>query len=103
MDEHTPRQRIRALLCEGDWSTRDLAQCVGISERQVEEHLQHIARSLARNHTQHLLVLPSRCVHCGFTFRDRKKLTKPSRCPRCRSEMIAPPRYTIRERDNKQR
>jgi hypothetical protein len=38
---------------------------------------------------------PSECQDCGFVFRDRRRLTQPSRCPRCRSEATTPPRYGI--------
>ncbi|MFY4729161.1 hypothetical protein [Nitrospira sp. BLG_2] len=35
------------------------------------------------------------CLDCEFMFRDRTRLTRPSRCPHCRSEGISAPRYGI--------
>ncbi|ULA69124.1 MAG: hypothetical protein LZF62_410079 [Nitrospira sp.] len=93
----TPRQRIMMLLTGTLLSSHQLAQLVGIPERQVEEHLTHIVKTLARDASRTFLLAPSHCQDCTYTFRDRTKLTRPSRCPRCRSEAITSPRYGIRE------
>jgi predicted Zn-ribbon and HTH transcriptional regulator len=42
---------------------------------------------------------------CGFLFRDRTKLTRPGRCPKCRGEGITAPytalsRYSPQEQDS---
>jgi len=76
-------------------STRQLAETLGISERQVEEHLPHVVKTLAHDRSRRFILEPSTCPDCGFVFRDRIKLTRPSRCPRCRSEAITAPRYSI--------
>ena len=78
-------------------SSHQLAQLVGIPERQVEEHLTHIVKTLARDASRTFLLAPSHCQDCTYTFRDRTKLTRPSRCPRCRIEAITSPRYGIRD------
>lgn len=91
----TARQRIAELLTNTRLSSRQLAQMLGISEREVEEHLTHVVKSLARDHARRFILEPSACQDCGFIFRDRTKLTRPSRCPRCRSEGITAPRYGI--------
>ena len=93
--ERTPRQRIIELLTGTRLSSHQLAQMLGIAERQVEEHLTHVVKSLARDRTRRFILEPSACPDCGFIFRDRTKLTRPSRCPYCRSEAIAAPRYGI--------
>jgi predicted Zn-ribbon and HTH transcriptional regulator len=77
------------------YSSRQLAELVGVPERQVEDHLTHITKSVARDRTRRFVLEPSRCRDCGFVFRDRTRLTRPSRCPRCRSEAISSPRYGI--------
>lgn len=76
-------------------SSRQLAEMLDISERQVEDHLAHVVRTLARDHTRRFILEPCACADCGFVFRERKKLTRPSRCPHCRSEDITAPRYGI--------
>jgi predicted Zn-ribbon and HTH transcriptional regulator len=91
----TIRQQLMHLLTGANHSARDLAALVGAPERQVEEHLAHVVRSLARDKTRRFRLEPSYCHDCGFTFRDRTRLTTPSRCPACHSEGIAPPRFGI--------
>jgi len=41
-------------------------------------------------------VVPARCRNCGYEFRGRERLRKPSKCPRCHSERIEPPRFYVR-------
>lgn len=93
--ERTARQRLVELLMDTRLTARQLAERLGMPERQIEDHLQHVVRSLLRDRTRRFLLEPSSCQECGFVFRGRKKLTCPSRCPRCRSESIAVPRYGI--------
>ena len=94
--EQTPRQRLIELLTGTLLASHQLAQLLGIPERQVEDHLAHIVKTIARDPTRTFLLEPSECQDCAFAFRDRTRLTRPSRCPRCRSEAITSPRYGIR-------
>lgn len=91
----TARQRIIELLNGARLSCYQLAQMLGIPERQVEEHLAHVVRTIDRGRDRQFILEPSTCRDCGYVFRDRTKLTKPSRCPRCRSECTTAPRYGI--------
>jgi predicted Zn-ribbon and HTH transcriptional regulator len=91
----TPRQRLIELLFGTRLATHQLAQMLGIPERQVEEHLTHVVKTVARDKTRRFILDPARCQDCDFVFRDRRRLTSPSRCPHCRSEGIAAPRYGI--------
>jgi transcriptional regulator len=91
----TARQRIIELLIDTRLSSRQLAQMVGLPERQVEEHLTHVAKTIARDRTRRFVLEPAVCPACDFIFRERTKLTRPSRCPRCRGEGISAPRYGI--------
>jgi predicted Zn-ribbon and HTH transcriptional regulator len=91
----TARQRIIELLTGGLLSSYQLAKLLGIPERQVEDHLAHVVKTVARDGVKRFVLEPSACHDCGFVFRNRAKLTKPSRCPRCRSEAITAPRYGI--------
>jgi transcriptional regulator len=72
-----------------------LAQMMGLPERQVEDHLVHVMKTLARDPLRRFVLEPSTCPDCGFIFRDRTRLTRPSRCPVCRSEGVTAPRYGI--------
>ncbi len=93
--ERTPRQRIVELLSGRRFSSHQLAQLLGIPERQVEDHLTHVVRTVARDRAHRFILEPSACPDCGFVFRDRTRLTRPSRCPRCRGEGITAPHYGI--------
>ena len=93
--EQTPRQRLIDLLTGARLSSFQLAQMLGIPERQVEDHLPHVVKTIARDKTRKFILDPARCQDCDFVFRDRTKLTRPSRCPLCRSEDITAPRYGI--------
>ena len=79
-------------------TSRELADLVEVPERLVEDHLAHIVRSVARDRARRFVLDPSACQDCGFVFRNRTRLTKPSRCPRCRSEAISAPRFGIEPR-----
>jgi predicted Zn-ribbon and HTH transcriptional regulator len=93
--DQTPRQYLMELLAGTSRSSYELAALLGLPERQVEDHLRHIVRTLARDHTRRFVLEPSSCHDCQYVFRERTRLTRPSRCPRCRSEAIAAPRFRI--------
>ena len=93
--ERTPRQRIIDLITRARQSSYQLAQMLRIPERQVEAHLTHVVKTVARDKTKRFILDPARCQDCDFVFRNRSRLTRPSRCPHCRSEVIAAPRYGI--------
>jgi transcriptional regulator len=102
LPQRTPRQRIADLLTLSPMTTRQIAAVVKMSERQVEEHLGHIARSVARDRALRFVLDPSSCRECGFVFRDRQRLARPGRCPRCRGEAVTDPRYSIERRADNQ-
>ena len=93
-DDQTPRARLRAVLLEGPATVRELSQRAGLREKDVVEHLEHLARS-ARGRGEALEVEPARCLACGYTFADRQRLGKPGSCPACRRTRIAPPRFAL--------
>lgn len=90
----TLRQALESALL-ADWcSVRDLSQQVGLPEKQVAGHLEHLDKSL-RAVKQRLETQPATCLSCEFAFQKRDKRTAPGRCPRCRSERISPARFRI--------
>jgi transcriptional regulator len=93
--DRTPRQRILDLLVGRMMTSRQLAAVIKISERQVEDHLVHIVRSVESNRSRRFVIEPSACLDCEFVFTDRSRVTRPSHCPKCRSENISMPRYGI--------
>lgn len=73
---------------------RELSQTLGIREKEVALHLPHIARS-ARAKKLNWQIRPAYCENCRYSFKDRRRLTPPSKCPRCRSSRIQGPWYRI--------
>jgi transcriptional regulator len=90
----TIRSALRQVLKDRALTARDLSARVGISEKEVPGHLVHLARSL-RQSGERLHVDPTKCLGCGFVFKDRTRLDKPSRCPACKSQRLTPARFTI--------
>jgi predicted Zn-ribbon and HTH transcriptional regulator len=84
----TVRQELREVLRGPPATARDLSALLRISEREVLEHLPHVAD---------LSIEPAECKACGFVFDERTRAKKPSRCPECKSERITPPRFRVAE------
>lgn len=90
----TVRQQIIELLSNKEMGGRELSQSVGIREKEVYDHLSHIARSVNARRKK-LIIIPSRCLECGYIFEDRKRYSPPSRCPQCKNEHIQDPTYRV--------
>ena len=92
--QETLRQAIVRHLEDDPCTTRDLSSLVGIREKDVVPHLEHIQKSL-RASGRKLQVQPAQCLSCGFVFKTRKRLTRPSACPDCRGQHIDPPVFSL--------
>jgi hypothetical protein len=92
----TLRQQLVSLLEIGGYSFEDLRRQLGTAKAALEEDLRHVEKSL-RAGGRKLEVQPARCLECGFLFRARaaKHFHPPSRCPKCRSERIDEPRFSM--------
>ena len=90
----TIRQRMVVLLRGEEMSARELSQVLGVREKEVYEHLAHIARSVTTK-GERLIMRPSVCLVCGYIFQDRSRFTRPGRCPRCKKSRIQEPRYIV--------
>ena len=86
----TIRQQLCEALAGRPKTAFELSQALRRPEKDIVEHLVHLRRSLPRQGLR-LHVVPARCRACDKTFGDRDRLTKPSRCPTCKSERIEPP------------
>ena len=89
----TVRREIIALLKEESLTAREISEQVGIPEKDVVEHLEHVRIALHGG----LEVTPAQCMGCGFLFRKRERLKAPGRCPVCRGEHITKPTFSIEE------
>jgi predicted Zn-ribbon and HTH transcriptional regulator len=92
--DKTLRQDILEQLAEGPHTARELSALVSIREKEVIPHLEHLQRSLRRKERQ-LVVEPAECMACGYVFKDRRRLSKPSSCPKCRNQRIEPPVFRL--------
>jgi predicted Zn-ribbon and HTH transcriptional regulator len=90
----TVREALRRVLRAGPATARDLSGEIGVREKDVAQHLEHLERS-ALHRGERLVVVPASCLGCGYTFRDRSRLSRPGACPACRSTRIDPPVFRI--------
>jgi len=90
----TIRQEIISVLVKQTLSAREISAEVGISEKEVVDHLGHI-RIAIRKSRERLKIIPAECKKCGFGFKKRERLTKPGKCPICRSQQIQEPLFSI--------
>ena len=91
----TIRQKIIDLLRLQEMDARQLSAQVGIREKEVAEHLSFIARSLSAR-GEKLTIHPAECLRCGYVFENRRRFTRPSRCPRCKKSHLQSPAFYIR-------
>jgi hypothetical protein len=90
----TIRKQMSGLLEKEEMSARELSQAVRIREKEVYKHLAHIGRTVNTKRKK-LVITPSQCLGCGYVFKDRKRFTRPGRCPHCKNERINNPAYRI--------
>jgi len=91
----TNPQRLReALTGATPRSVKELSQELSLSERDVVAALEKLTRSLERGPALLRRAAP-RCLACDFEFSERARISRPSRCPECRSERIQPARFWI--------
>ena len=90
----TIRQQMIDILQANPMDRRDLSQELMISEKDVDGHLPHVAKSVA---AQGMIwkVTPAHCESCHYTFKDRKRFTRPGKCPRCKASRIQGPWFQV--------
>lgn len=87
------RKDLIDILLGNPMTVIQIARLVDESPGDVADDLNHLLRSL--KHTEYKAALePARCRACGFEFSE-KKLTKPSKCPECKSTWVQEPKIGI--------
>jgi hypothetical protein len=81
----TRRQEIIKILSKEEKTAQELANLFKIELKFILEDLEHIRRTVK---PRKLVMKPAFCKSCGFVFKERSKISKPSRCPRCKKEWI---------------
>jgi predicted Zn-ribbon and HTH transcriptional regulator len=84
---------MKELLTEQPRSSLELSQLLSLSEKEVLDHLAHLARAPGAG--RHFQITPAVCKNCGFVFKKRHRLTRPSRCPLCQHQSIRRPRFAL--------
>ncbi len=94
--DNTVRHAILVLLSGEPLSAMEISGGVGIPERDVYGHLEHVRKTL-RSAGRQLVVTPSQCLECGFVFHKRERLTKPGKCPVCGKGHIREPLFSLKD------
>lgn len=88
------RKDLVNLLQHHPQSLNDLAQLLEMSQRDVEDDIRHLMKSL-KHSAYRLQITPTRCRKCGFVF-QKDKLHKPGKCPQCHETWIQEPLIEIK-------
>ena len=91
----TIRQTLAETLRHGTYTAHELSQLVGLPEKVVADHLAHLAKSLPPLGEKLVMTRPA-CLQCGYSFTERSRLTRPSRCPNCHGTHLLEPIFRIR-------
>lgn len=75
----TIRQMIVELLQQEQLSALDLSEKLGVKEKEIFEHLEHITRSLRP--TKRLVVESSQCKNVAFSLKKGTALNLPLNAP----------------------
>ena len=67
-----------------------------VEMREISDDVEHIRQSIKGK--ADLVMQPAQCRQCGYVFKERSRVKRPSRCPRCKHERIMPPLFSIREK-----
>jgi predicted Zn-ribbon and HTH transcriptional regulator len=89
----TVRKDLIQLLSRQPRSVSAIARDLGLKRADAEENLRHAIRS-AEAAGYRVSVVPAKCRACNFMF-EAKRLTKPGKCPVCRSTRIYEPQIGI--------
>ena len=88
----TRRQEIIQILQESKQSAQQLANYFQTTLKEIVEDLEHIGKSIK---PKKLKIDAAYCKKCNFVFKERSKVSKPGKCPRCRSEWIEAQMFSI--------
>ncbi len=88
------RKDLVAMLFNNPRTAADIARELDVTPKDVERDLQHLFKTLKKTDYR-IIVHPGVCLKCEFRF-SRSKITKPSKCPKCRSTWIDAPLVEIK-------
>ena len=88
------RQKIIELLIDTDrpLSVEEMSMMLHIDASVIASDLPRIAEAMERKGYR-FEIEPARCKKCGYVFEP--SLHIPSKCPRCHSQWLEPPRFRL--------
>ena len=88
------RQKIIELLMNTDrpLSVEEMGYILKVDSEDIKRDLPRIQEAMERKGYR-MEVVPARCKKCGFEFEPSLRI--PSKCPRCRSQWLEPPRLRL--------
>jgi predicted Zn-ribbon and HTH transcriptional regulator len=89
----TRREEIIKLLMEKELSIQEIANLYRTDSRDILDDFEHIKKSIK---PRKIVSRAAYCKKCGFVFKERSRISTPSKCPRCKSEWIAPKMFKIK-------
>lgn len=81
----TRRKEIVEILSKEEKTAQELANLFQTELKFILEDLEHIKKTI---NPRKLKMRHAFCKSCGFVFKERSKVSKPSKCPRCKKEWI---------------
>ena len=81
----TRRQEIIEILSKEEKTAQELVNFFQLELKFILEDLEHVKKSVR---PRRLILKPAFCKACGFVFKERSRVSKPSKCPRCKKEWI---------------
>lgn len=95
----TERQMMFNALVRELYSLRELKLKYKLTLQEAKDEVEHIFKT-AKTKGYSIKVVPAECSACKFIFENRKKVTAPSRCPKCKSERVLEPLFRLIENES---
>ena len=89
------RKDLITLLLDNPLRLSEIARLYDVPRKEVLDDVKHLRKTLKQS-AYRLDVTPAECRKCGFVF-STEKLSKPSKCPQCRSTWLEEPVVQIIE------
>ena len=89
------RKDLITLLHDNPLRLSEIARLYDVPLKEVLDDVKHLRKTL-KHSAYRLDIMPAECRKCGFVF-SAEKLSKPSKCPQCRSTWLEEPVMQIVE------
>lgn len=102
-NDKTTREKLVEIFLSNpgtEFSLRELLAMLSLREsdaKRLLDDLNHVSKTIRRltGDAAYLAMRPPVCRNCGYVFKELDSARWPSRCPKCKSERIAPPSFVL--------